>query len=258
MKNCIVTIFLTVFISSLSFSQKDISNVSKWKSYPVPTNQDTLQKYNGSKLEWHIEEKNKQVYAKLLKKFSTEKNLPFKIKPLSEREKEDLTGEISFIDVEDGYLISFYRGEFGGRLYWFDKQGIKRKLVGRAMIVQFIKRKGKIYAISGLAHGVSSTGGIIEIQKEKENWKLFNYVNLNDAPYAINIDKKKNFIIVTSEHLFSVDMNKKVDILLSKGFWDSLYPTSLVVNKTVVFIGMRQGIFKFNLATNKQEWLMPD
>ena len=253
-----LTITLTIFILSLSFAQKDSFNISKWKSYPVPTNQDTLMKYNGSKVEWQVEKIGKQVYGKLSKNKQADKQIPFEIKPLTEREKDELTGDISFIKVDNGYLISFWRGEFGGNLYWFDNVGEKRKSIARAMITQFIKRDDKIYAIAGLAHMGISNGGIIEIRKENENWKLFHYVNLNDAPYAVDMDKSKSFVVITSNHLYSIDTNKQIDTLITKGFWELLYPTSLTIEKNIVFVGMRQGIFKFNLATRKEQWLMRD
>jgi len=257
MKSLITTIF-TICIATLSYSQMDSFDIAHWKSYPIPTNQDTLMKYNWSKLEWHLQRDGKKVYAKLSKEIQKDKKLPFELKALTAREKEELTGDISFIKVDDGYLVSFWRGEFGGSLYWFDKNGETRKKVARAMIVQFIRRDNKIYAIAGLAHMGYSNGGIIEVRKETGEWKLFDYVPLHDAPYAINLDKQKNFIVVTSSHLFSVDQNKAIDTLVVKGFWDMLYPTSLVVNKKQILIGMRQGVFKYDLSSRKEEWLMRD
>ncbi|MEO6905736.1 MAG: hypothetical protein ABI148_05200 [Ginsengibacter sp.] len=255
MKSLLI-IFLSILVSVSSYSQKDSSDISHWHSYPIPSNQDTLMKYNWSKSEWHLQKCGRKVYASLSKDIKGDKKLPFELKASTAKEKEELTGDISFIEVDDGYLVSFWRGEFGGSLYWFDKKGEARKKVARAMIVQFIRRDDKIYAIAGLAHMGYSNGGIIELRKENGEWKLFDYVPLHDAPYAIDMDKQKNFIVVTSSHLFSVDQKKNVDTLVAKGFWDMLYPTSLVVNKKQIFIGMRQGVYKFDLATRKEEWLM--
>jgi len=253
-----ITTFLSILISVSSYSQGDSSDISHWHSYPIPSNQDTLMKYNWSKLEWHLQKNGKKVYAKLPKNLQGDKKLPFELKALTTREKEEITGDISFIEVDSGYLVSFWRGEFGGSLYWFDKNGETRKKVARAMIVQFIRREDKIYAIAGLAHMGYSNGGIIEVRKENGEWKLFDYVPLHDAPYAIDMDKQKNFVIVTSSHLFLVDQKKHVDTLVAKGFWEMLYPASLVVNKKQVFVGMRQGVYKYDLATRKEEWLMRD
>jgi hypothetical protein len=254
----LITTFLGILISVASYSQADSSDVSHWNSYPIPSNQDTLMKYNWSKFEWHLQKNGKKVYAKLSKDLKSKRKLPFELKALNIREKEELTGDISSIEVDDGYLVSFWRGEFGGSLYWFDKNGETRKKVARAMIVQFIRRDDKIYAIAGLAHMGYSNGGIVEVQKENGEWKLFDYVPLHDAPYAIDMDNRKNFVVITSSHLYSVDQKKNVDTLVAIGFWEMLYPTSLVVNRKQVLIGMRQGVFKFDLATRNEEWLMRD
>lgn len=255
--NRFIIITLYILISTLCFAQQDTSNLVYWKSHTIPTNSDTLVKYNWSKLEWNVFKSNGQVYAKLAGKMPFEK-LPFRINPMDEKEKHDMEGYRAFLEVDDGYLVSFWRGEFGGNLYWFDKKGEKRQPIYRALISQFIKRENKIYAIAGLDHMGLSMGGIIEIRKENSNWSLSNYLNLNNAPYAIEIDKKDNFIVITSDNLLSIDTNKRIDTLISKGFWNALYPTSIVVSNNIVFIGMRQGVFKFNLSTHNKDWLMRD
>lgn len=55
----------------------------------------------------------------------------------------------------------------------------------------------------------------------------------------------------------TVDTNFKIDTLIEKGFWwPALYPTSLVIKDNIAYVGMRKGIFKYDLTTNKREWLM--
>ena len=44
----------------------------------------------------------------------------------------------------------------------------------------------------------------------------------------------------------------------SRGFWGHLYPTSMVIQNDVVYVGMRKGVYKFDLATRKEEWLLPE
>jgi hypothetical protein len=58
--------------------------------------------------------------------------------------------------------------------------------------------------------------------------------------------------------LLSVDINKNTDTLIATGMWDYLSPGSLVIKNDIVFIGMRKGVFKYNLVTKKEEWLLPD
>jgi len=51
---------------------------------------------------------------------------------------------IDVLEVEDGYLVGFHGGEFGGDLYWFSKNGQKKYKISGDNIVQFIKRDSKI------------------------------------------------------------------------------------------------------------------
>jgi hypothetical protein len=182
--------------------------------------------------------------------------LPFKTEPLDDKEKYKMRGRRSAIKVDDGYLVAFWRGEFGGDLYWFSDDGKDRKSVSPAMIVQFFKRNNKIYAIEGLAHMGISDGSIVELKKEKNAWTISEYLRLPFAPYAAQLDNVENIVIVTSDNLLSVDKNRNIDTLI-KGFWSGLYPTSMVMQKNICYIGMRQGVLKFDLANRRQEWLVP-
>lgn len=254
----ILLIIFTFFISTRCFSQQDTTNLKNWKSYSIPTNNDTLTHYNWSDNDWIVYSKDSDVHAVLMGQMPFVNQLPFKIEPLDEKEKYKMRGSRSILKVDDGYLVGFWRGEWGGCLYWFGSNGKQRYQVSSDMVVQFLERSKKYYAIEGLAHLSMSDGSIIEIEKVNGKWTTKEYLKLPFAPYAANIDSKNNFIIITSDNFLSVDINKRVDTLIAEGFWSSLYPTSMVIKKDIAFVGMRQGVFHFNLATHKKEWLMRD
>ena len=188
-----------------------------------------------------------------------------------------LAGLIDLVKVQDGYLIGFNRGEWGGELYWFSKNGKKRYEISGHQIVKFIERDNKIYAIAGLAHLWRSNGSVIEIEKKKKKWVAKDFLELPAAPYAIEHDNKNNFVIITSSGLFSIDRKANIDTLSvnidtlgmnnvhyiqlpfgTRGFWGLLYPTSMVIHNDVVYVGMRKGVYKFDLITRKEEWLLPE
>jgi hypothetical protein len=234
-----------------------LTPIKFWKSYPVPTNPDTLQKYNSDPNNWIVSIDSNEIYVINKSRNTPSDTLPFAIKPTKE-EQRMFVGKRSILKVVDGYLVGFNRGEWGGSLYWFSDDGAKRYKISNDQIVQFKKRDNKIYAIEGLAHMSLSEGSIIEIKKENEKWTSFVYQKLPTAPDAIELDSKNNFIIVTSSSLLSVDINKNTDILIATGMWDYLSPGSLVIKNDIVFIGMRKGVFKYNLVTKKEEWLLPN
>ena len=252
-----LVIILSFFITTSCYCQDEFSSVSNWQSFAIPLIKDSLEKYGFDLLgEWKVFIKDNDVVATKNRYFTLD-SLPFKIIP-SKDEEHKIGGRQSFLKVDDGYLVGFYRGEWGGNLFWFSDDGKTKYEISNHEIVKFIKRNNKIYAIEGLSHLGNSRGSIIEIKKTNNQWTTSEYIKLPSAPYGVDVDYKNNFIIITSKSLLAVTPDSKVKFLIKEGIWDyGLYPTSLIIKKNIAFMGMRKGIFKYNLITKKQEWLMP-
>jgi len=249
MRHFLLTII--IFISTLCYSQKVTIPIDNWKAFDVPGNEDTLSKYNHAKDDWTVYLKDSKIYA-TNSRDKTSDTLPFKIIPTKE-EKYRIGGSRSVIKVDNGYLVGFYRGEWGGNLYWFSQDGKNKYEISDQEIIQFITRDNKIYAIEAHAH----MGSIIEIKKANEKWTSVEYLKLPSAPDGVDLAQDNNFVIITSESLLTVNTNLQIDILIEKGFWwATLYPTSLVIKDNIAYMGMRKGVFKYDLTTKKQEWLM--
>lgn len=196
---------VTFFISTYCYSQKSIYPIDKWKSYSITSNDDTLSKYNHDTKDWTVFLKGTKVFATVSRKKISD-TLPFKIIP-TENDKYKIGGSRSVIQVDDGFLVGFYRGEWGGNLYWFSKDGKQKYEISNHEIVQFIKRDNKIYAIEGLDHGSISEGSIIEVNKLDEKWRAIDYLKLPSAPAGIDLDINNRFIIITSNSLLTIDTN---------------------------------------------------
>jgi len=275
-----ISIITLLMISFSTFGQENLTFLKNWKSYPVPTNEDTIYKYSFAQNDWFVYLDGDEIRVDDVKNYrrNPRAKLPFEIRQSNSNViniSAPLAGLIDVFEVEDGYLVGFNRGEWGGELYWFSKDGKKRYEISRHQIVQFIKRDNKIYAIEGLAH-LGTKGSIIEIEKQKRKWVAKEFLKLSTAPEAIQLDSKENFIVVTfgtdwsfdeggnviinaSPGLFSIDREADVDTLVKVGIWgDYLYPSSMVIQNDVVYIGMRKGVYKFDLATKREEWLLPE
>jgi hypothetical protein len=267
-------------ISFSTFGQENLTFLKNWKSYPVPTDEDTIYKYSSAQNDWFVYLDGDEIRVEDKRNYrrNPRAKLPFEIRQSNNNViniSAPLAGLIDVFEVEDGYLVGFNRGEWGGELYWFSKDGKKRYEISRHQIVQFIKRDNKIYAIEGLAH-LGTKGSIIEIEKQKRKWVAKEFLKLSTAPEAIQLDSKENFVVVTfgtdwsfdeggnviinaSPGLFSIDREADVDTLVKVGIWgDYLYPSSMVIQNDVVYIGMRKGVYKFDLTTKREEWLLPE
>jgi len=250
----ILTTLVLLLSSTAVFAQIDTTMIKNWKSYPIPTNKDTLLKYNWSH-NWEVSIQNGDVKVT---KETYPKKLPFSIQT-RDATSEKFRGTPYTFKVDDGYLVSFFKGEFGGNVFWFSADGKDDyEIPGGYQVVQFIKRDGKIYGIEGLAHLSLSSGSIIEFLKINGKWTAKDYLRLPKAPHAVKLDSKGNFIIVTSPALLSVDRNANIKTLISEGIWyPYLYPSSLAIDKNIVYIGMRKGVYQYNLNTAQSAWLMP-
>lgn len=230
-----------------------VEPIRTWKTFPIP-DKEKAWSYNRGNSDWTVFDKESELYVTNEREFSPQ-SLPFKINQ-NKKEFDKFSGKQSVIEVEDGYLLGVYRGEWGGNLWWFSKDGKKHYEISNDKIVTFIQRDNRIFAIQGLAHLSSSRGSIIEIIRGKNEWTREEYLVLPSAPDGIDVYNNE-FIIVTSKSLIKVDTEKNIHYLIEKGFWSGLlYPTSLVVKENNAFVGMRKGVLKYNLTNDEQAWLM--
>ena len=281
----IISSVIFLMISLSTFGQENLTFLKNWKHYPVPTTDEVRSnapEYNHSQNDWvvYLDEDEIRVDDVRNYKRNLGAKLPFIIRQSNSNminTSAPLAGLIDAIEVEDGYLVGFNRGEWGGELYWFSKNGKERYEISGHQIVQFIERDNKIYAIEGLAHLGLTGGSIIEIKKQKRKWVAKEFLKLPTTPRAIKLDSKGNFIVVTfgtdwsfgkgemgviinaTPGLFLIDRDANIDTLVKDGMWgDYLYPSSMVIQNDIVYIGMRKGIYKFDLSEKKDEWLLPE
>ncbi|KIA96235.1 hypothetical protein OC25_03930 [Pedobacter kyungheensis] len=259
MKILVTLLLLTITVSLKA--QKDTSLIKDWKSHAFPVDNDTLLSYNHSS-DYRVYVQNNQVKA--AKGIYGKKNdLPFRIEAQAPKEVREFyspfTGVRTTFRVDDGYLVGFNNGEFGGSLNWFSTDGKVHYLIGRFNLQQFISRDGKVYAIQGLSHMSTNEGTILQIEKKAGKWTARDYLRLPSAPRAITIDRKNRFLIATASALLRIDEKSGIESLYENDNWlYYLSPNSVVCHNAVVYVGMRGGVFRYDPDTKKQEWLRPD
>jgi len=260
-------ILFLLFFSVSVYGQTDKGFLKNWNTYPIP---EDIMGYNSAKNDWIVYLDRNEIRVVDDRSYTYKQNLTNKKMPFKIEQK----GLSDAIKVKDGYLVGFNRGEWGGELCWFSKNGKEKDEMFGSMfsppVVQFIKRDNKIYAITGLAHLGMSFGNIIKIEKKEKKWIAEVFLKLPDAPYAIQLDHKDNMLVFTSSGLYSIDKEANLDTLAIKisrnpeiypnpqCLWCFLYPTSMVIQNDVVYVGMRGGVYKFDITTRKEEWLLPE
>ncbi len=232
--------------------------ISELKVNQIPSSEDAI-KLNYSKEDYEVfmNSKNEVEYREYDYHGIQGNELPFKITP-SRSNKLFFGGRQVNLKVENGWLVGFDKGEWGGTLYWFNEDGTHYEKILVGNIKNLFDVKGNIYVIEGLAHLSMSNGQIIELVLNENQWTIGKKVDLPHAPDATTIITNDNkFLIVTSHGLLKVDKNFNIEPLIENGFWSGvLYPNSILINERHIYIGMRGGILRIRFDDmHKQEWL---
>mgnify|MGYP003611522284 CR=1 FL=1 len=188
-------------------------------------------------------------------------------------------------DIDSGKLIGVNMGEFGGGLYYRQKDStkifyvngkngndIQPRFFGGLMVpernpinkvlkdckllqsgnVQFIFGiRDSIYLLGGLSHMVLNSGRLCTIKYNTDNFFISSALNLEDAPSAMSIYKDCIYL-AGSKGFYIIDKNLKLKTIFDNLFWYGLYPTSVVVlDKKNVFVTIRGGYVKINPEEKK-------
>lgn len=162
----------------------------------------------------------------------------------------------SIIRVSDGWLIAYNRGEWGGSLWWFSNDGNENYRISSHQIIQFLRYRDRIFALDGLSHLGESRGTVIEIALAAKRWKVSTFVELPSCGVAISEVPDGRVCVLTSDMLFALALDKKLELLLPAPDWDSLAPSSLAVDAKagVIYIGMRQFVARYRLNETNHEF----
>src|SRR5690554_761227 len=223
-----------------------------------PPTKEQVQKlnYSNKEFEVYLNSDNKVEYRdyKYSKVKGTE--LPFKIIP-NKDDRYAFGGKQVNLKIENGWLVGFDKGEWGGNLFWFNEEGTKYEKIIDGNIKSIFVINGKIYITEGLAHLSMSYGQIFQIEKENNKWIVEKKVDLPTAPYATTLTNDNEFLIVTSKSLLKVNKDFEIESIIEEGiWWMYLYPNSIEINGQDIYIGMRGGILKTQLNnTVNQLWL---
>ena len=168
----------------------------------------------------------------------------------------------SEVRVADGWIESFFAGEFGGSVWWFAPDGKARYKISDEMVVGFVPTPAGVLMLEGLAHLDSSRGSLRRLVRGPDDrWTSKPFADLGDAPGVAALIDDESLLVVSLGRLSRVDLNtRQVEILVDNAFWQSLYPNSIVIVPSgQVFLGMRHGVARLDKigASPKIDWLLP-
>src|SRR5690606_35197051 len=176
-----------------------------------PPTKEQAQKLNQSNEEFevYLNTDNRVEYRDYDYKKVKGAELPFKIIPNID-DKYAFVGIQVNLKIENGWLVGFDKGEWGGNLFWFNEKGSQYEKITSGNIKNIFEINGKIYVTEGLAHLSMSDGQIFQIERENNKWIIEKKVDLQTAPYATTLTKDNEFLIVTSKSLLKVNKNFEI------------------------------------------------
>lgn len=248
------------FAAELNFDP----DVTKWEEVirPPKTNAGAYAVWDYaasySELEWHMFMKEGEPRAQLRdKSFQEHGERPRFIPKVAKFGR----GAPTFARVDDGWLVGFNDGEWGGAFYWFREDGKRNYKISDHQIEQFFMLPTGIHAIEGLAHISTGHGSVVCVSRKKRGgrWRASEVVKLPAAPSAISLRQDGTMLITLSDRLVAITPEHRVETLLANPNWIGLYASSSVLTRDErkLYLGMRQFVVEVDLNTKKLRFLIP-
>jgi hypothetical protein len=189
---------------------------------------------------WDLEKKNGELsFQKYTFKDyyeMKEKKVPEYLKSLHSR------SNITALEMLDGYLVSYNRGEFGGEVRWISRdKGQDYKITDSNINVLYKIDEHRVLALEGLSHLLSTEGGIIWFGNNdfEKNWKVVKTIDLDAEPTAMLKTNDGAYLIVVGNELIRLSDDYKIT-QIHESIWKSLRPKSIVLSDSGdIYLGMK-------------------
>jgi hypothetical protein len=173
--------------------------------------------------------------------------------------------------VEDGWLVAYNAGEFGGAIWWFSGDGKRRyEVLDFCNVNQFISTKDGLFAIEGCSHGWGGEGSILRLVTKDGKWVTEVFAKLATEGRGATVAADGTLVVITSTDLqytsdqkpiinnngqfelstklVRVTKDGKVETIFDSPDW-LLSANSLQISPSgTIYIGMRHFVAAYNPA----------
>jgi hypothetical protein len=231
-----------------------------WVLYKFPDDPDSsvLLCAGFSEREWQVSSEGEGIKISPYRGGVVQDPLPFNIQP--QDAAKGLAGDRHVKRINDGWLVGFDAGEFGGALWWFSADGSKRRKLAEDNVAGVADSSSGVLALVGLAHMGTDYGKVLLVREGQEGDRPVEAIaDLGSAPTAFAMESADSLIVATYDKIVKVMISGEVEQLLApkEGF---PYPNSLTLSKAgVIHVGMRHFILRLSPAGEgyKEEWFVP-
>jgi hypothetical protein len=167
-------------------------------------------------------------------------------------------GRRHVVSVADGFIVGFDAGEFGGRAFWFSKDGRQHHVLTpfpdpppgqyrEAENVHALVAFGPdVLAFQGLAHLGGDVGRVTRIHRERDGrWRATLFASLPGAPQTVVAESPTRWLIAVPKGIVRLHADARVEPIWSERSLASLYPNSAVALRDGSFLfGMRHFVLR--------------
>ena len=218
-----------------------------WVAYPTPPPRACAwARAQGSTRDWRVRLADGRLVIERNDDVAPDPTLP--VFQIPAAEKKAWTCPECVMRVEDGILVGFNGGEFGGRLWWTDGSGGNAYAVphiGRCRdiadtgrpsppfraenVKALVRSGGRIFVMTGLTFFGPHQGEFSLVERSQGKWQTCLARNLEGEPIAQTADGADSWFVMTDIGLVHVDVHGAMRkfgsfSLIEEGF----YPSSMV------------------------------
>lgn len=202
-----------------------------------------------SRVEWTVLKRNGGVQA--VPGLEVSDRMPFFLWPY-------FAGAAHVQAVQDGYLIGFDAGEFGGAAWWFSRYGRSRTKLTvpppsgddyyPENVHGFVPFGPDYLAFQGLAHMGIDEGRVIRVARASTGgWAATPFATLPDSPDAALAETENSWLFVSSSGIWRINAEARVSSVWRPDEGSLSYPSSMERGPNgEVYVGMRHFIARLS------------
>ena len=96
-------------------------------------------------------------------------------------------------------------------------------------------------------------GSLYELSHNGKKWSAEKIYDLDSYPWAYLIVDNIVYLI-TDEALLIIENGDKITTISEDAFWGGLFPNSMVLADTTLYVGMNGGMFSYELNEHTVKW----
>ncbi|HSY93518.1 MAG TPA: hypothetical protein VK812_19310 [Candidatus Binatus sp.] len=260
-KNRVPRLLLTSLLiaATAGGSAKAQSPPTGWVIYPMPeSNSSVMQCANHSELEWQVS-LSEAGTARIVPHPTTHGAGSPKL-PAGVKRQKGMIGVESTFKLQNGWLLGFDAGEFGGGL-WFAGGDGKTQELSNQNVHGFVETQQGVLVFVGLSHMFHDSGKVLIVPyKITSQTDLRTLVELDGAPEAVSKLSDDTALVITTQGISQISSSGLTKTLLRRGF-GGLYPNSIVpASDSAIYAGMRLFVVRLVPQSGEytEQWLVPD